>query len=391
MRLAMVTPLDPRATGVADYSLDLLPHLAAVAGQPITVFTSEVENRSGSGWFSCPIDQLRDRADHFELLIYQMGNSPAHDFMAEAVLAYPGLVVLHDVSLSSFYLRQVQACHPAGYWHALGYAYGVAGTAAGRQLLRHGAALPYPQYLLSEWLAARSPGVIVHSQHAAQLLQTRSPLARITTIPMAIPLPAIPERSEARRRLHLPPDAYLLLVFGVLNESKHPRAILRALRLLIEAGLPARAVFIGAENSGFQLSAAVAEQGLAGHVSAVDFVTDLTLVQLWMAAVDVAIGLRAIYWGETPSSTLRLLAAGLPVVVNDIGAFAELPDEVCCKIAPEEADTAGALFAILRDLYEEADRRTAMGRAAREYIVHVHDPAATAHRYLQAAEAVVQM
>jgi glycosyltransferase involved in cell wall biosynthesis len=110
-----------------------------------------------------------------------------------------------------------------------------------------------------------------------------------------------------------------------------------------------------------------------------------------MAAADVAIGLRSIYWGETPSSTLRLLAAGLPVVVNDIGAFAELPDEVCCKIAPDKADTAGALFVILRDLYDEADRRTGMSRAARAYIARVHDPAAAARQYFQAAEAVVQL
>ncbi len=121
MRLAVVTPLDPRTTGVADYSLDLLPHLAAANPAPLDVFSDNIEDRSGPGWVARPIGELRDRADQFDLIIYQMGNSPAHDFMADMLFAHPGLVVLHDVSLHDFFARQARARHLGRYQRAMGY------------------------------------------------------------------------------------------------------------------------------------------------------------------------------------------------------------------------------------------------------------------------------
>lgn len=49
MRIGMLTPLDPRAAGVAEYSLDLLPYLASVAQTEIHVYSAD-PGQPGEGW-----------------------------------------------------------------------------------------------------------------------------------------------------------------------------------------------------------------------------------------------------------------------------------------------------------------------------------------------------
>jgi len=387
MRLAVVTPLDAAYTGVADYSRDLLPHLAEAAGHAITVYADRADaDQSGPGWAARPIADLPSTARQFDLIVYQLGNSPAHDFMAEAVWHYPGLLVLHDISLHYFFARQSRS----RYLQAMGYAYGLPGVTLGWQFLRGSATVDYPAYLVSEVLADRSPGVLVHSRHALELLTARCPTARLADAPMPIPLP--PDRAYAATRAQLGVKAsdFLIGVFGVLNDSKQPRAILAAMRRLVEAGVPIKAVFIGHENDAFHLADEAPRLGLSDHIHALGFVEDLSAVNRWLAACDVAINLRSPYWGETSASTLRILAAGVPVIVNAVGAFAELPDAACVKLPPAGPQLIDELVLALKQLSEQADRRAAMQVAARQYIATEHDPSQVAGRYLEVAQSILE-
>jgi len=387
MRLAVVTPLDAAHSGVADYSRDLLPYLAAATDHEIAVYTDRASSgQSGVGWRARPIDDLPATARAFDLIVYQMGNSPAHDFMAEAVWQYPGLLVLHDLSLHYFFARQSRS----RYLQALGYGYGAAGMALGRQFLQGAASLNYPQYLVSEVLVDRSPGVIVHSRHALDLLSARCPTARLNFVPMPIPLPLDRSHAAARTKLGLAVDEFLIGVFGVLNDSKQPRVILTALRQLLDAGVPIKAVFIGRENDTFHLADEAPRLGLSDHLIALGFVEDLQVVNDWLAACDVAINLRSPYWGETSASTLRLLAAGTPVIVNDVGSFAELPEAACLKLPVDVPDLPDQLTAALRQLSDQPDRRAAMRIAARQYVATEHDPRRVAAQYMEVATAILE-
>lgn len=388
MRLALVTPLDPRSSGVAEYSLDLSPHLARAAGGSICVFSEDdAPPIAGDGWRRRPVSELPQLAAGLDLIIYQMGNSPAHDFMAPYLFAHPGLVVLHDLSLHEFYARQARAGRREPYLRAFGFGYGEEGTRRARSQLRQPAFVGYPDVLLSEWLAARSLGVVVHSRHAAGVLSARCPAARISIVPMPVPAPEPVPRAEARRQLDLPDETYLLAIFGVLNFSKNPLAVLDALARLRADGLPAQAVFIGQENSSFQLWPEVERRGLQADVIHLGFVADAQRARLWLSAADVAIGLRSLYWGETPSSALRALALGAPMIVNAVGAFDELPDAACIKLPP--GAPAAALYAASLDLYRQPDRRRAMSLAARSYVMREHDPDRVARVYLRVVEEIL--
>src|SRR5262245_58493508 len=103
MRLAYYSPLPPMRSGIADYSAELLPHLAAHCEIELVVdegFRPEVDL---AGRF--PVHGHRAlpallAAGRFDAVLYQLGNNrDYHAAMAHTLLAHPGVVVLHEVVL----------------------------------------------------------------------------------------------------------------------------------------------------------------------------------------------------------------------------------------------------------------------------------------------------
>jgi hypothetical protein len=90
LRLAYLTPLPPARTGIADYSVELLPHLAQLA--EVTIFTEQ----AGHAWPELaalearPLSEYAPQRWEYDLTIYQTGNSRYHAVIAELMLRYPG-------------------------------------------------------------------------------------------------------------------------------------------------------------------------------------------------------------------------------------------------------------------------------------------------------------
>jgi hypothetical protein len=82
MRVAFFSPLPPNRSGIADYSQALLDPLGRLA---------ELETFSNGGREYHP--------QKFDLALYQIGNNPHHDFVYEAALRHPGVVVMHEANL----------------------------------------------------------------------------------------------------------------------------------------------------------------------------------------------------------------------------------------------------------------------------------------------------
>jgi glycosyltransferase involved in cell wall biosynthesis len=108
--------------------------------------------------------------------------------------------------------------------------------------------------------------------------------------------------------------------------------------------------------------------------------------ELWslMAACDAIVGLRSPTMGETSGSAIRALSLGKPLVVSDVGWFAELPDEAVIKVPVDEheEDTLTAALEALTD----ADVRVKMGAAALELVEREHRVDRVAEAYAAALE-----
>ncbi len=84
------------------------------------------------------------------------------------------------------------------------------------------------------------------------------------------------------------------------------------------------------------------------------------------------------------------MAAGVPAIVFNVGAFSELPDDAVVKIDHDEHADA-LLEAYLRRLIEDAPLRQRIGENARRYIVENHDIKTSAERYLEFIRQVIAL
>src|SRR5438105_6264084 len=107
MKIAFFTPLNPVQSGISDYSEELLPALsgATVDGREVDVDVFidrgyRPSNREITRRFDVLTGRTFGRvASRYDSVIYQMGNSPAHAYIYDALLRHPGVVVLHEFVL----------------------------------------------------------------------------------------------------------------------------------------------------------------------------------------------------------------------------------------------------------------------------------------------------
>jgi glycosyltransferase involved in cell wall biosynthesis len=104
-----------------------------------------------------------------------------------------------------------------------------------------------------------------------------------------------------------------------------------------------------------------------------------------MAASDVVVSLRAPTMGETSGSAIRALSLGRPLVVSDVGWFAELPETIALRVPVDERET-DVLAATLELLARREDVRASMSLAARDHVAREHALDRVADLYAAALE-----
>jgi glycosyltransferase involved in cell wall biosynthesis len=162
--------------------------------------------------------------------------------------------------------------------------------------------------------------------------------------------------------------------FGHVNESKRVPQLLEALGRL---GPDARLLLVGS------WSPRLPEIELPPNVIRRDYVPERELWSL-LGACDVVVSLRWPTMGETSAAAVRALSVGTPLVVSDVGAFRELPDEVAIKIPVGDGEVGALVDAIGR-----AAGNREMGEAARRVAATEHSLDRTADLYAEALRSMV--
>jgi glycosyltransferase involved in cell wall biosynthesis len=359
VRVAYYSPLPPSRSGVADYSELLLPALRSR--------TEVVLARPG---------RIR-RTPKADLFLYHIGNDPdAHGWIVEALRRRPGVVVLHEFALHHLVAGLTLARgDAAGYLDAMERGHGLAG-----RLLAYGVLdnrIPplwesRPEaFPLAGEVIRLAEGLIVHSPY----VEDRARAAGFEGEIWRIPHPAWPLPRLARADAAGDP---LLGCFGHQNESKRIPQLLQAFERLRERRPEARLLLVGSATP------RVAALELPDGVIRESYVEEDRLWSL-MAACDAIVSLRSPTMGETSGSAIRALSLGKPLVVSDVGWFAELPAEVALKVPVDERE-GEALVSALELLSRDPDRRLAMGAAALRLVEDEHDLDRVADLYVAALE-----
>jgi glycosyltransferase involved in cell wall biosynthesis len=393
MKLDYVSPLPPVRSGIADYSADLLPALAALADVrlirlPELPVSPEIER----AW---PLAAAAETGAGGRLPLYQMGNNRYHQGVRELALRIPGVLTLHDVVLHHLLQDSTLGRHdPQGfpdYKAELTRDHGWIGEAAALAK-RWNAWGEAPLFSLpaNRTLLRRQRGVLVHSRWAAERLADEEVGVPVRAIPMGVPLPpaaAAAAGRALRRRFGLPEEGPVIGSFGFQTPIKRT---LSAVRALAAPGLERlHLVIAGQASPAMDLEGEARRAGVAERVHILGFLP-FEDFEASIAAVDLCLNLRYPTAGETSASLLRVLAAGRPAIVSDYAQFAELPAEVALKVPLGDEEPA-ALAGLLRELLADPRRLAAMGRAAREYVRQCHDPARSAAAVAAACEAWAEL
>ena len=187
--------------------------------------------------------------------------------------------------------------------------------------------------------------------------------------------PTVEEQRALKVRFGLEPDAFVVASFGFVTPHKRLEVALPAFARLRESHPRAEFVIVGECSPHYDFAAALERFG-AGGVRVVGRTSEADFDD-WMRACDVAVNLRHPTGGETSASFIRLLAFGRPTIVNQVGAFAEVPEGACLHL-PLDGFEEATLVAFLRALAERPRLASAIGAQARAHALAFHGASAAA-------------
>jgi glycosyltransferase involved in cell wall biosynthesis len=381
-RLFVVSPLPPTRSGIADYVVELAPHLSRHF-ELVHVIDDDAPE---------PIGPARD----FEVIrvskllatpalgpqpprLLHLGNSLHHSFVHRALEASSSgaaVAVLHEpVQHHAAAIRTFLSGDRPSYVRMLSESYGEAGAVTAR--LRHeklfSGNLEFHLPLTAQALSGAA-AVVVHSPTAAASVAAECPGLPIGYIPHHASSP--PEglakrgRAQARESLDLAADELVLLSLGQVTPPKQIDLCLRALARVRHRLPPFKYCIVGERSPEYPVVDRIRALDLESVVRVTGH-EELERLHDFILASDVVINLRHPTAGETSGTLLRAMARGRPVIVFDHGAYGDMPDDAVVKL-PLEVASPGPLAAVILELANDPDRRERVGRAAALHVRAEH-------------------
>ena len=325
-RLAWFTPVSLSPPGLPSHSADMIAQLQKryaidLFVEPAPMLLDGGQRRTFSAhdfvW-----NQIREP---YDLTVFELANSCAHDFVWPYLIRYPGLVVLHDQSLHQSRSHALVRDKRDDDYHAeFRYNHPEANPdipKLGCDDLLAAAADLWP---MRRAIVESSRLLLVDSVWGADTLLEESPHDRIMVVErgvseMGLRLEA---REEIRGRHQIPNDAIVFASFGDASPQRRTPQVLEAMSALAEDNL----YFLSCGNpvAGYDAMGHARALEIDDHVRLVEGVT-VNDVPDYVAAADVCVCLQ---WPERYDAFdiwLRCISAGRPTVVTDVADRVDVP------------------------------------------------------------------
>lgn len=355
-RLALVSPVPPSPTGVADYAIDLCAALEVdYAVEIVTESVSPGTFVTSRSRAVSPADFLKKQRDHYDRVLYQIGNSRFHIYACELLHHVPGDVVLHDIVLSDLLTVALGGSEELDHvtMKDSRAPHDVIGTAG---------------YSI-EFITQRAKSVIVHSDHAKRLISSSVDSQKIHSVAQVHHI-ARKNRESSRSFLDISRDKLLVCSFGIVSPTKLHHLIAHAADLAYRKGARELVLAFVGDAPGKYV------QSLRRHARNAPYEFRITgriskdVYEDYLAAADIAIQLRGDSKGESSRAALDTMSSGIPTITNPVGSMAELPDDCTYAIAasPNQRQLGDAILTLRND----KDFRLQLGERARTYVKKRH-------------------
>jgi glycosyltransferase involved in cell wall biosynthesis len=388
----MVTPMTPESA-IADVMCQAVPALREAWDLDVWCPSEPVYRPSEFPVtpFAEVDRQTIDALAAYDVVVYVLGDSPLHARILPLARALPGLVVLHDASMTNLVrhtavetgtLAELVAAVRSTYGPELADRIERPESGSAARWLEVCAEVPLDSYATEGAL-----GAVVHSHWHGDRIDGRL-LGDVTVarlpVPSMRPGSSGSETPDANHLLaRLPHDAVLLVTVGNLNANRHVDVLLGALAAH-PALAPVHLWAVGAasDDDAAALRGLARTLGIAERFVATGRVSDAALEQILRRA-DIGAALRHPVLEGQSASALTTLRFGVPVVVYDQAHYAELPDDIAVKVAPDAG--VGGVAAGLARLVSDPAARAAMGARAAEYVLQSRSGDAYAEDLVEAA------
>ncbi|MEZ0203440.1 hypothetical protein [Ideonella sp.] len=342
-RLYVFSPLPPQRNGLADYLVEYLG-LLAQDFEVLAVTQARHLLDSQQALTSLPITLISEsqflarQPDPAAQTLFNLGNNGDCVYMLDHLRAFPGAVIVHDVSL--FYLHQL-ALQRAWANSLFGHWLAEEGHAIpGEFLHRDGALHSTPGMLYQECLMLRrvvgaGQGVMVHTRYAERRLrgavhglplgaEQGRPLLRMPHFVLPPPALAVDRRAEVLAKFSVSPDAFLMLVPGFLTGNKMLYEVLAAFRQ-VQAQCPGSQLLLAGEERAdeYPVSQRIAGWWPEGDRPEVSGYLEADELDVLLGRADLSFVLRYPTYGESSGILPRAALGGGQVLTVDIGAYPE--------------------------------------------------------------------
>ena len=394
-KLAYVSPLPPKKTGIADYSAELIQALTLWFEVDVVVAQEQISDSYITA--NCrilSIEAFRSNAQNYERVLYHFGNSAFHEYMFELLETIPGVVVLHD-----FFLGDIQAYRegagqvPHAWIHALMESHGY-GAVQERYLAKNIEKLMW-HYPVNLPVLQQALGVIVHSEFAKQLAKQwygEKSTKEWAVIPLLKRPVKMVDRKTVREALGFNENDILICSFGMLGPTKLNHRLLEAwLASSLASDQKVHLIFVGENDAGGygqQILQKIQSSKFSDRIRVTGWVSAETF-RYYLAAADIAVQLRENSRGEASAAVLDCMNYGLATIINANGSNSEI-DPSCVWMLPDEFSN-DELVEALTVLVDNPARRRVLGTRAREIVHRKHSPRRCAEQYYHAIERFYMM
>ncbi len=368
-KIAFFTPLNPINSGISDYSEDIIKELSRHCD--IDVFIDDGYESSAVFPPNVAVynhQSFLQKANTYAEVVYQMGNSPYHLYMFPYMKKHAGIAVVHDVN----YHIALYSCVKSGQLSVDDF----------RQYMQlelenideyvnavfENRVTPEMLYSIeaNRFIADPAKKIIVHSDYAKNRLLKKNIGYPIKKIDIYAEILDRQNKKSLREKYGIPEDELVLASFGHATKAKRIIQVLKAFAHLEIQDEKIKYYIVGFLHEDIKEEAMqiIRENGLADKVVIKGFVGLEEFVD-FIQISDICVNLRYPYHGETSASFMRLLGAGKPVIVTDIGAFSEVYDDCCIKIG--HLDEENEIKENIQNLVEHPDLRKQIGQNALQY------------------------
>jgi len=403
-RIAFFTPLNPTNSGISDYSEEILVHLREALD--IDVFidsgydpTSEAIRGQFGIYNHHKFKEMEERKG-YDLCLYQVGNSRFHEYMLTYMKSYPGLMVLHDMTLCGIFLP---ACMKRGVFERDRFldlvfeSHGYSKYLDVKNLLDgYGHVDPYDLSInFAKKFIDHSILTLVHNQYSLKFLERQAFFTNIWKIDQ----PGLEGQKaadgktsrEIKEEMGLK-DEIVIAAFGRIALTKRPEVLLKALaRLRANKNIRnAHLLLVGEpdEDTVKTIPALIKEMNLQKAVTVTGYVSNEEFIR-YIQAADICVNLRYPTAGETSATLTKALSLGLPVITSNYAQFTEYPDDCCWKVDLGEKEV-DLLVEYLFELATNDRARAQMSKNALRYSRENNSMERVVGQYLAAIDYAVK-